>query len=156
MAQGADFIGANCGIGPAELLHSVQGILTQANDIPVVAKGNCGIPAYVDGAIHYHGTPELMAEYALFARDAGAKIIGGCCGTSPAHVAAMVSALNGTAKRPFDLAAMTAALGTAWDGVDTSGGGNAPRGRSAGPAALAGYAERYMRRKRHTAFVDLW
>ena len=128
VAQGADFIGANCGIGPAELLHSVQGILTQANDIPVVAKGNCGIPAYADGAIHYHGTPELMAEYAVFARDAGAKIIGGCCGTSPAHVAAMVSALNGTAKRPFDPAAMTAALGTAWDGIDTSGAGTASRG----------------------------
>ena len=127
-ALGADFIGANCGIGPAELLHSVQGILTHANEIPVVAKGNCGIPAYVDGAIHYHGTPELMAQYALFARDAGAKIIGGCCGTSPLHVAAMVTALNGTAKRPFDPAAMTAALGTAWDGVNTSGGGNAPRG----------------------------
>ena len=128
VAQGADFIGANCGIGPAELLHSVQGILTQANEIPVIAKGNCGIPAYVDGTIHYHGTPELMAEYALFARDAGAKIIGGCCGTSPAHVAAMVSALNGIAKQPFDPAAMTAALGTAWDGVDTSGGGKVPRG----------------------------
>ena len=127
-AQGADFIGANCGIGPAELLHSVQGILTRANDAPVVAKSNCGIPAYVDGAIHYHGTPELMAEYALFARDAGAKIIGGCCGTSPAHVAAMVTALNVTTKRLFDPVAMTAALGTAWDGVNTSGGGNAPRG----------------------------
>jgi 5-methyltetrahydrofolate--homocysteine methyltransferase len=126
--QGADFIGANCGIGPAELLHSVQGILTQANDIPIVAKGNCGIPAYIDGAIHYHGTPELMAEYALFARDAGAKIIGGCCGATPTHVAAMVAALSGTAKRPFDPAAMTAALGTAWNGVDTSGCGNAPRG----------------------------
>ncbi len=127
-AQGADFIGANCGIGPAELLHSVQGILTQANDVPVIAKGNCGIPAYIDGAIHYHGTPDLMAKYALFARDAGAKIIGGCCGTSPAHVAAMVTALNGTAKRPFDPAAMNAALGIAWDGVDTSCGGNVPRG----------------------------
>ena len=131
-AQGADFIGANCGIGPAELLHSVQGILAQVDDIPVVAKGNCGIPAYVDGAIHYHGTPELMAEYALFARDAGAKIIGGCCGTSPAHVAAMVTALNGTAERAFDPAAMTAALGNAWIGVDTSGGSNAPRGRRRG------------------------
>ena len=126
--KGADFIGANCGIGPAELLHSVQGILTQADSTTVVAKGNCGIPAYADGAIHYHGTPELMAEYALFARDAGAKIIGGCCGTSPAHVAAMVNALNGTAKRLFDPLAMTAALGTAWDGVNTTGGGNAPRG----------------------------
>ena len=127
-AEGADFIGANCGIGPAELLHSVRGILTQVNEIPVVAKGNCGIPAYVDGAIHYHGTPELMAEYALFARDAGAKIIGGCCGTSPEHVAAMATALNGTAKRPFDPAAMNAAIGKAWDGVNTSGSGNAPRG----------------------------
>ena len=96
--------------------------------VPVIAKGNCGIPACVDGAIHYHGTPELMAEYALFARDAGAKIIGGCCGTSPAHVAAMVTALSGKAKQPFDPAAMTAALGTAWDGIDASGGGNAPRG----------------------------
>ena len=106
----------------------MQGIITQADDIPVVAKGNCGIPAYVDGAIHYHGTPELMAEYALFARDAGAKIIGGCCGPSPLHVAAMVSALNGTPQRPFEPVAMTAALGTAWAGVDTNGGGKAPRG----------------------------
>ncbi len=127
-AQGADFIGAICGIGPAELLNSVQGILTQANDIPVVANGNCGIPAYEDGAIHYHGTPKLIAEYELFARDAGAKIIGGCCGTTPANVAAMINALNGTAKRPFCPVAMTAALGIVWDGVDTTGCGNAPRG----------------------------
>ena len=90
------------------------------------------MPVYVDGVIHYHGTPELMAEYALFARDAGAKIIGGCCGTTPADVAAMVAALCGTAKRPFDPTAMTAALGTAWNGVDASGGGNAPRGSRRG------------------------
>ena len=131
VAQGADFIGANCGIGPAELMHSVQGILAAAGNKPVVAKGNCGIPAYVDGAIHYHGTPELMAEYALFARDAGAQIIGGCCGTSPAHVAAMVTALDGTARRPFDAAAMTIALGEAWAGLNTSGpaaGEKPPRG----------------------------
>ena len=90
----------------------------QSGDVPVVAKGNCGIPAYVEGAIHYHGTPELMADYALFARDMGAKIIGGCCGTSPAHVAAMTAALAATPKRLFDEAAMTAALGTAWAGVN--------------------------------------
>ena len=121
---GANFIGANCGIGPAELLHSVRGILTASGGLPVVAKGNCGIPAYVEGAIHYHGTPELMAEYALFARDAGAKIIGGCCGTGPAHVAAMVAALDKTPPRDFDEAAMIAALGEAWVDVkiDNSGG----------------------------------
>ena len=113
---------------PAVMLYSLQGILTRADDIPIVAKGNCGIPAYLDGAIHYHGAPELMAEYALFERDAGAKIIGGCCGTTPSHVAAMVAAFNSIAKQPFDPAAMTAALGTAWNGVGGSVGGNALRG----------------------------
>jgi methionine synthase I (cobalamin-dependent) len=128
-AAGADFIGANCGIGPAELLHSVEGILQAGAAAPVVAKGNCGIPAYVEGAIHYHGTPELMADYALFARDAGATIIGGCCGTTPKHIAAMVRALDGTPKRAFDRGAMVAALGVAWDGVDLDSAGGAPRGR---------------------------
>ena len=122
--------GANCGIGPAELMDAVLGI--KKDNAPfLIAKGNCGIPSYQDGAIHYHGTPELMAEYALFARDAGAQIIGGCCGTSPAHVAAMVTALDGTARRPFDAAAMTIALGEAWAGLNTSGaaaGDKLPRG----------------------------
>ena len=122
-ASGASFIGANCGVGPAELLHSVRGILKKSASTPVVAKGNCGIPAYVDGAIHYHGTPELMAEYALFARDLGAKIIGGCCGTSPVHVAAMVNALEGTSKRPFDEEAMIMALGEAWEGKNINNAG---------------------------------
>lgn len=127
-ALGVAGVGANCGIGPAELLDSIL-LMAEAKPSPLlIAKGNCGIPSYVEGEIHYHGTPELMAEYASFARDAGAKIIGGCCGTSPAHVAAMVTALNSTPTRPFDPAAMTSALGTAWDGVDTSAGGQAPRG----------------------------
>ena len=120
IAQGADFVGANCGIGPAELMHSIQDILKASKKIPVVAKGNCGVPSYVEGAIHYHGTPELMAEYALFARDAGAQIIGGCCGTTPAHIAAMAKALNNTARRPFDSAAVTSVLGDAWAGVGTN------------------------------------
>jgi 5-methyltetrahydrofolate--homocysteine methyltransferase len=64
----------------------------------VVAKGNCGIPQYVEGHIHYDGTPELMADYACIALDAGARIIGGCCGTSPAHLAAMRSALEAHTK----------------------------------------------------------
>ena len=129
---GADFIGANCGIGPAELLHSVRGILAVSENLPVVAKGNCGIPAYVEGAIHYHGTPELMAEYALFARDAGAKIIGGCCGTSPAHVAAMVAALVATPPRDFDELAMIAALGEAWADLKINDAGGDDRRKRRG------------------------
>ena len=60
----------------------------------LVAKANCGIPEFIDGAIHYNGTPEIMARYAVMARDAGARIVGGCCGTSPEHVAAMRAALD--------------------------------------------------------------
>lgn len=86
-------IGANCGTGASELVATVLGITEARPDLAVVAKGNCGIPAYVDGHIHYSGTPELMADYARLALDAGARIIGGCCGTSPAHLAAMHAAL---------------------------------------------------------------
>jgi len=87
--------GSNCGIGPAALVDSVLGISGAANEGDViVAKGNCGIPQYHDGHIHYSGTPEIMADYARLARDAGARIIGGCCGTSPIHLRAIVKALK--------------------------------------------------------------
>lgn len=88
-------IGANCGVGASELIATVLGITAARPDAAVVAKGNCGIPQYVDGHIHYTGTPELMADYARIAFDAGAKIIGGCCGTSPEHLASMRKALEG-------------------------------------------------------------
>ena len=100
MAFGAAFIGVNCGIRPAELLHSVSTILGCAKE-PVIVKGNCGIPAYADGAIHYHGTPELMAAYACLARDAGVTIIGGCCGTTEVHVGAMRTALESVPRPSF-------------------------------------------------------
>jgi methionine synthase I (cobalamin-dependent) len=87
-------IGANCGVGASELVATVLGITAARPDANVVAKGNCGIPQYVDGHIHYTGTPELMADYARLALDAGAKIIGGCCGTSPEHLAAMRRSLE--------------------------------------------------------------
>ena len=64
----------------------------------MLAKGNCGVPQYRDGHIHYTGTPELMADYARIALDAGARIIGGCCGTSPEHLASMRQALEGHTK----------------------------------------------------------
>ena len=129
---GLDMAGANCGVGPAELLDSTQGLIAAGLTIPVAAKGNCGIPQYIDGAIHFHGSPELMAQYALFARDAGATIIGGCCGTTPEHVAAMVNALDNTPRRALDGEAMTAALGTPWATLaetDAGGSGERRRGR---------------------------
>ncbi len=87
--------GANCGIGPAQLLHTVLSFrsVRDENDI-IVAKGNCGVPEYVEGAIRYSGSPEIMATYAKLARDAGAHIIGGCCGTTAEHIRAMRDALD--------------------------------------------------------------
>ena len=129
---GLDMAGSNCGVGPAELMDSTQGLIAAGIEIPVVAKGNCGIPQYVDGAIHFHGSPELMAQYALYARDAGATIIGGCCGTTPEHVAAMVSALDTTPRGPLDIEGMTAALGIPWAAlaeIEAIGGGVKRRGR---------------------------
>ncbi len=86
--------GANCGVGASDLLRTILGFTTHGTDRPVIAKGNAGIPKYVDGHIHYDGTPELMADYAVLARDAGATIIGGCCGTQAEHLALMREALE--------------------------------------------------------------
>jgi 5-methyltetrahydrofolate--homocysteine methyltransferase len=60
----------------------------------LIAKSNCGVPEYVEGEIVYSGTPPLMADYARLALDAGVRIIGGCCGTTPEHIRAMRAALE--------------------------------------------------------------
>ena len=93
--------------------------------MPLISKGNAGIPKYVHGHIHYDGTPELMAEYAVMARDSGAKIIGGCCGTMPDHLRMMRAALDERPRgeRPT-LEQITAALGgfsSASDGTGDDG-----------------------------------
>ncbi|MDX5360377.1 MAG: betaine--homocysteine S-methyltransferase [Alphaproteobacteria bacterium] len=88
-------IGANCGVGASELVCTVLGISGARPEAVVVAKANCGVPKFVDGEIAYTGTPELMADYARLALDAGARIIGGCCGTKPEHLKAMRAALEG-------------------------------------------------------------
>lgn len=86
--------GANCGVGASDLLRTILGFAAANPEIPVIAKGNAGIPKYVEGHIHYNGTPELMAEYAVLARDCGARIIGGCCGTTAEHLSTMRTALE--------------------------------------------------------------
>ena len=87
-------IGANCGTGASELVATVLGISGADPNAIVVAKANAGIPEFVEGEIQYSGTPDLMADYVRLARDAGARIIGGCCGTTPEHLVAMRAALE--------------------------------------------------------------
>jgi methionine synthase I (cobalamin-dependent) len=127
--------GANCGIGPAQLVDSVLGLTraAAAGDI-IVAKGNCGVPYYFDGQIRYDGTPEIMAAYARLARDAGARVIGGCCGTTADHVRAMVVALAGSPRGPVpERAAIEAALGP----IAAPGGVGAGTGRARRPRRRA-------------------
>ena len=132
LAVGLAAFGSNCGIGPAALVASVVAIAGAAEpgDV-IVAKGNCGIPEMsADGQIHYSGTPEVMADYARLARDAGARIIGGCCGTTAAHLAAMAAALRDHRPGPPpDRAAIEARLGELAAGVEAV---EASRGRERG------------------------
>jgi 5-methyltetrahydrofolate--homocysteine methyltransferase len=102
---GVHACGTNCGIGASEVVAvilNMQASKPDASEDPIlVAKANCGIPEFIDGEIHYNGTPEIMARYATMARDAGARIVGGCCGTTPEHVAAMRHALDHTEPGPM-------------------------------------------------------
>ena len=91
-------IGANCGVGASDILVSVLEMAGAVN--PIVCKGNCGIPKFEGTTITYSGTPELMAKYARLAVDAGARIIGGCCGTSPEHLRAMAESIAGYSQGP--------------------------------------------------------
>lgn len=124
-------VGANCGTGASDLLRTVLGLAAAGPGVPIVAKGNAGIPKYHDGHIHYDGTPELMADYAALARDAGAAVIGGCCGTTPAHLELMRAALVDRPAGPApDLAAIEAALGGFSSADDGTGAGAAPTPRA--------------------------
>ncbi len=118
--------GANCGVGASDLLRTVLGFTASAPHLPVIAKGNAGIPKFSDGRILYDGTPELMADYAVLARDCGAKIIGGCCGTTPVHLTAMREALESRPRGPApDIETITGRLGglsSASDGLGVEPG----------------------------------
>ncbi|QLF70495.1 betaine--homocysteine S-methyltransferase [Peteryoungia desertarenae] len=93
-------VGANCGVGASDILASLLDMTEADPNATVIVKGNCGIPEFRGTEIYYSGTPPLMADYARLARDAGARIIGGCCGTSCNHLAAMRSALDGHTPGP--------------------------------------------------------
>ena len=133
--------GTNCGVGASEVVACIHNLAEAAGpDVVLVAKGNCGIPQYVDGAICYNGTPELMAVYARMALDAGARIIGGCCGTSPKHLRAMRDALEAHSPAPSpQLEDIVSALGEVSTGARAQWGGEQSRlGGAAAGANLKG------------------
>jgi 5-methyltetrahydrofolate--homocysteine methyltransferase len=114
--------GANCGVGAPDILVTV--LEMQGAGVPIISKGNCGVPHFQGTEIVYSGTPELMGRYAAMAVDAGAQIVGGCCGTTPTHLAAMRAALD--AYTPGDKPTMESiveAVGPLTNSAPSAGGG---------------------------------
>lgn len=92
--MGADVVGVNCAKGPAGIIHALEQVPLD-DGIKLSAYPNAGLPTYVDGRYFYMSTPEYFADSALRLRDQGIRLIGGCCGTTPAHIKAMAKALEG-------------------------------------------------------------
>ncbi|HEV8339729.1 MAG TPA: bifunctional homocysteine S-methyltransferase/methylenetetrahydrofolate reductase [bacterium] len=85
---GAHVIGANCSVGSQGILEVMEQMVLTSR-APLSAMPNAGFPSYVDGRIIYFSTPAYMADYARRMVELGVTIVGGCCGTTPAHIAAM-------------------------------------------------------------------
>ena len=94
LEAGAVAIGGNCGNGPEELVPVIERMRAAFPDAVLVAKGNVGMPQLVGMSVAYETTPETMADFARRFRDAGANVIGACCGSTPPHLQAMAEALR--------------------------------------------------------------
>lgn len=95
LAPGADVIGANCGNGMQRMAEIVAQLREAYPDTPILIHANAGLPVTgADGSITYPETPEETAMHALTALENGASVIGGCCGTTPAHIAALRKAVD--------------------------------------------------------------
>ena len=86
---GADVIGVNCGVGPQATLEVLEEMVQAADGVPVSAMPNAGLPEFVGGRFLYLASPEYFAEFAARAVGLGVRLVGGCCGTTPAHIHAM-------------------------------------------------------------------
>jgi methionine synthase I (cobalamin-dependent)/5,10-methylenetetrahydrofolate reductase len=102
-ALGVDVVGANCAIGPHDMELVVSGLLATAG-VPVSVQPNAGRPQLVGGRFVYVTDPAYFADYAKEFVEAGVRIVGGCCGTTPAHIAAIAEAvrdLTGRERKPI-------------------------------------------------------
>lgn len=100
---GADIVGTNCGNGFAGMIEVVKAMAPAARGAPIMVQANAGLPTNVDGVDLYPEGPEAMAALVPALLDAGASIVGGCCGTTPAHIAAIraaVDAYRGSPSKP--------------------------------------------------------
>jgi len=95
-----DVIGVNCSGGPSQLAKIAQVMRAVEPDLPISVMPNAGFPENVAGRVMYPATPDYFAEYAIALRNLGVALIGGCCGTTPAHIGAMRAALDSPDRKP--------------------------------------------------------
>lgn len=99
---GADVIGLNCGMGPTHILSALER-MREVTDKPLSAQPNAGLPKDVQGRQMYMGSPEYVATYAKRFVSAGAKYIGGCCGTTPTHIKLIADSIRSISPRSVAL-----------------------------------------------------
>ena len=91
---GVEALGGNCGNGPVEIIEVITKMRAIDQETILVAKANAGIPELVQGKAVYRASPETMADYAIQSYQAGARVIGACCGSTPDHISAIVESLS--------------------------------------------------------------
>ncbi|GAB2702355.1 bifunctional homocysteine S-methyltransferase/methylenetetrahydrofolate reductase [Paenibacillus thermoaerophilus] len=151
VAAGADAIGFNCRVGPSKALRLIELLPPELREsVPVSVFPNAGFAEYVDGSYRYGATPEYFADSAIRFAERGAKLIGGCCGTTPEHIAAMAGALAGWTPEAAAAAAETSvrpSLVAVRSPRDSKSPGAEPPAR--GPTIVD------LVRQRHTVVVEL-
>ncbi|UCD38386.1 MAG: bifunctional homocysteine S-methyltransferase/methylenetetrahydrofolate reductase [Fidelibacterota bacterium] len=95
--KGADVLGANCAVGPRTILEVITRMVA-LTDKPISVMPNAGSPEYVDGRLFYFATPDYFAKYAKRFINTGARLVGGCCGTTPDHIQSMAGVVRGLGK----------------------------------------------------------
>jgi methionine synthase I (cobalamin-dependent) len=123
-------MGANCGVGPADVVVAVRDLRQADPGSIVVAKANCGVPRMIDGTLWYPTSSDDMTPYAELALDAGARIVGACCGSIPEHIAQIRAVVDSYEPRDgVDPDEIRARLGGSADTSDDAGPGRRTRTR---------------------------
>jgi len=99
LAMGADLVGINCGVGPVQTLHTLRNMIQAAPEARFSVMPNAGFPERVEGRFYYPSSPEYFAHHVPLFLEQNARLLGGCCGTTPMHTHAMREALDGHLKR---------------------------------------------------------
>ncbi|NGP62403.1 bifunctional homocysteine S-methyltransferase/methylenetetrahydrofolate reductase [Paenibacillus thiaminolyticus] len=150
--EGADIVGLNCRMGPNGLMRAMEEV-TGRLALPMSAFPNAGLPDYVDGRYNFVATADYMAESAVRFAELGARIIGGCCGTTPEHIQAIAQALAEAEAPVLPTLAEEKALAQAVPPLEIGEIDDAPlsgQGKAASGPSLVDTV-----RERHTVIVEL-